>query len=153
MQRHTSSRDSGRSWRVCWETVIPIEIPSWRHTDWSMGQIFANHWNNIPTYYLESRLRDILPTNVERSVAYDVKKNPEKYLNATLKMWRDMERVKEDAFSSHKNQQLTSLVIAIAWIFVPREKVSKVENRHSTERITMTGSGRRWWIGGCSERW
>lgn len=55
------------------------------------GQVFANHWKDVPTD-LKSKLWDVLPADVERSVAYDVKKNPEKYLNATLRMRREMER-------------------------------------------------------------
>ena len=52
------------------------------------GRVFAGYWKDIPTN-LELNLREILPGDVERSVAYDLKKNTAKYLEETLKiMWK-----------------------------------------------------------------
>lgn len=56
------------------------------------GQVLVGIWGEVPTD-LKSKLQEILPANVERSVAYDLKKNP---LNAMLKMRQAMEPVSEE---------------------------------------------------------
>lgn len=50
----------------------------------------AGQWASIPKD-LEKALRAIFPSDVERCMAYDLKKHPEKYLDTTLKMCRKME--------------------------------------------------------------
>ena len=55
------------------------------------GQVFVGIWDDIHVN-LKSKLQDVLPANVEKLVAYDLKKNLGKYLNATLRMCQAMER-------------------------------------------------------------
>ena len=57
------------------------------HHGQTRGAVFVGMWDEVPTN-LKSGLEEIFPADVERSVAYDLKKNPGKYLNATLKMCR-----------------------------------------------------------------
>ena len=100
------------------------------------GQVFANHWNDVPID-LKRKLRDILPADVEKSVAYDVMKNPEKYLNATLSMCREMERVQNVKKKIHFLPTRTSNVPChakfdtetMAQMFVPYKE--RVEARKS----------------------
>lgn len=54
--------------------------------------MYVGVWDEVPTD-LKSKLQNILPADLEKLVAYDLKKNPGKFLNATLRMCQAMELV------------------------------------------------------------
>lgn len=54
------------------------------------GLLFARSWSDVPSW-LRRDLEGIIPPDVEKSVAYDVKKKPERYLSGTLNMCLEME--------------------------------------------------------------
>lgn len=46
---------------------------------------FAGHWESVPESMRE-RLREVLPKEVERCVQYDLKKDPSRYVESTLRI-------------------------------------------------------------------
>lgn len=112
------------------------------------ADIFSGRWEGIPES-LASIICKVLPKEIDKSVYYDLKANPSKYLNSTLKMCQMAGKQFKMAFMPTRRSNIPCHMKldteVIAQLFISsKEKMEAKKNKINPEAASMTGCGVKW---------